>query len=1612
MKKTIITSIILMIAFPLLSQVTHTVTFMTNGLTIDTIIASDSNTYSTVMLAQSVDYYSELGKPKLPLQTIQLSIPFDQVVSSISCTSNTEQDYFLKHSVYPSDSCGFLESIFIAPDPSVYQSNTAFPTSPIVGWKQDYFDTNNNIVSLSICPFEYYPTSRLLKYITSISITVSYTPGNRKEVVSIRRLQATQNLYDSILYHMVDNPNDIQNFKTASNIVEDLSHTQSGLPVFEYVVIAPRIYTSSLHDFVEWKTQKGRYTGIVNIEDILEAYPNGDEIGTSPIPDMAGSLRQYLHDAYLLGTSFVLLVGDPNPNESPSAFTFMPYRLASVVNDPPSGWDWANRPITDWYFSDVTGDWNVDNDLFYGEPIGDNVNRYADIFVGRLICSSNKDIENWVEKLLIYEKDPGMGNPNYVTKSLITSADRIAHSTLYSDILTHFTHIELSELPDYLDPNPYFPKGSDIISELNQHRYGLITWRNHGGTNFQHSCMLSMTGNIGASTSDFNKVWKLYSDSLCVDTDTNVQQDVGNSLDYMTNIKEPAIIYSTCCNVIPFNHTKTNSYNDSRNCGESFTVGGDYGGVAFLGNNLDVLINNLYIEFARKLDEAYTNSELSHLGILEATSKYYHNGLSGWEETHYKHNLIGDPDCQIWTDIPQSLIIDNIVPNTLTKEVRSSVEVIVSGFNLCDVGKNCTITLYSERDVFKTKVVTINEFGKAEAVFDSIFPTTTNAVSVTATCYNYIPDQKNITVVEECELLITENATWTNNISPLCDIVVCPKVTLTIKSEVSMRENCKIKVMPEGKLILDGGKLSCADHNRQWQGVRVLGTGSGAWQSEINGKNSQGYIGLLNNAEIKDALVAIDLWDGAHFETTGGIVTAKDAFFYNNSIAVRALYFRNINPINGLEANYNARFKDCQFEINREYPIGGTLFQQHIDLLKVKGVSIQGCNFLINNCPDGMATEDNAAICVRDAGCSVDSYCSNLSVYPCPDIDIVPSFFNGFSHGINASNATNSNSTLSVMNSMFINNTIGIRVLGDVNTTILFSDFVIGDDGNCGSGIELASVPSFCIEENTFTKSSNATQGANHFGIVASNTQSSNEIYRNTFSNLTCANYAQGINRNNLYEGLTYSCNSNFGNDIDVFIPSTVPFGSQYSGISTYQGSASIAAGNTFSQNGVQWQFYNGEQDIVTYYYNINSMEETPISNLCFNIRSFSSTTANDCLSHYTNGGNSLVLSPADKQQIEQDYYDSYYNYAGTISLLDSYIDGGDTQTEINSLRSVTADDVWELRANLLNLSPYLSQDVLVAFVNRNDVFPKSVLFEVLAANPDELGRDSLLTYIERNANLPSYMTSVLSQLANSEGTYRSILESQLSFYKHNYQRAAKTIIRSIMNDSIIDKAELLVWLSNAEEISADRQIIAYYLEEGNDSTAFALANMLPSLYELSGDDLIEHNGYIQLITLSDTLFQQHRTLFELTEGEMAMVDSLSMNGIGIARSIAQSLFETITGQSRMECPSFTFRENEGNEKGEENVLIEISEDCVTTALTITPNPANSWVEIDYSLGEIIDKAELTLSTLTGRVILKHVLTGDTGKKILDLRSIPQGIYFITIICGELSKSEKLVIVR
>ena len=641
------------------AQLTHTVTFDRTLLSIDTTVV-DSVSYLKI---KYLDLWGEgsIGSPELPVHYLRFSVPYNATDFTVTVTGQnavTEQYSLPVYPVQPPipSDLDASEQPFVAPDSAIYGSTQYSPATPAQVADEGFLDGDNHIVTIAVWPISYAPANGEILFRNSVTIRLDYTVENSNTspvTTQVPALRSITRRYSQRVHRwgreqtklMVVNPSQVDGFAPMAITRAAVPLNEATvLPSYEYTVVTSRALAPAFDRLLGWKRQKGLSAGVVCIEDILacQEFQQGDTL--SHINDDAGKLRAYLEHAYKLGSlQYALLAGD---------YRILPIRYGyredyDIMSQP----DNIDKMIpTDLYFSDFNGDWNSNRNSCYGEPNADQIDHYPEIFVGRLLCANSQEVENYTEKLLRYERNPGNGDFSYLKKAFYCQSDQLQENNEAEIIkrawgTTFIEHKIMQEEPSFDANETTGPTGKQVIDEMNN-RYGFFSWHGHGAPSH---IVVSNSAHVNS-----DRVITAFQN---VNSGSFIQES-GHGLDCLTNHDYQAIAYSVACTTTPFDIY--GSYNIPYNIGSSFTVAGLYGGPAFLGNTREGFYKNYA---SATLEEEFANLVKTGncIGAAEALSKAYLNENKdsinkGSTDLAHKvilaHHLIGCPEFSMWTGIP------------------------------------------------------------------------------------------------------------------------------------------------------------------------------------------------------------------------------------------------------------------------------------------------------------------------------------------------------------------------------------------------------------------------------------------------------------------------------------------------------------------------------------------------------------------------------------------------------------------------------------------------------------------------------------------------------------------------------------------------------------------------------------------------------------------------------------------------------------------------------------------------------------------------------------------------------------------------------------------------
>ena len=235
-----------------------------------------------------------------------------------------------------------------------------------------------------------------------------------------------------------------------------------------------------------------------------------------------------------------------------------------------------------------------------------------------------------------------------------------------------------------------------------------------------------------------------------------------------------------------------------------------------------------------------------------------------------------------------------------------------------------------------------------------------------------------------------------------------------------------------------------------------------------------------------------------------------------------------------LELANRSKFTNCNFIVNDNFYTSELVFDAHVKLFGVNGISFTGCRF----------TYDIPSL-QSDTCYGIDAFNSGFTVQPKCSLDPFigeicnssniefASSFTGFDFGIKAQNGDGF-FKVSVLSTNFDSNDYGIYLSGVNNAKILKNRFIIGKDNNLvlnPVGLYIQNGSGYRIEENQFEN--NFVSNSEKIGLNIKNSGTeNNQVYKNQFNNLTYGQIFDGRNCTftRPYKGLVSLCNKNIDN--------------------------------------------------------------------------------------------------------------------------------------------------------------------------------------------------------------------------------------------------------------------------------------------------------------------------------------------------------------------------------------------------------------------------------------------------------------------------------------------------
>ena len=333
---------------------------------------SEAGEYNHVSLKDAV-VTGEPGQPALPWLASRLILPVGTEATEIKVLLSDPKVFQLDKRIEPiQPQQPFSREILpppVSPDDAIYSVDAVFPAQKHNGLNTQYL-SGHPINFSAVCPFEYNPVSGELVFYRSVRVEVEASFSER--AMAATNLLKKDSDITRRLAQSVDNGADVPRYLTRT----------SGN---EYLIIYDSAKLTQWMPLSDIYAQRGMNVEMVPVQTILS-----QSVGA----DNQAKIRNYLIAYYGANSlRYVLLAGDSD---------LIPHR-GMYVNMGNGGEVDADIPA-DMYYCCLDGNWNNDNDNYWGETFENDL--APEFAIGRFCYNSDAEIANFINKVMSYTIAP------------------------------------------------------------------------------------------------------------------------------------------------------------------------------------------------------------------------------------------------------------------------------------------------------------------------------------------------------------------------------------------------------------------------------------------------------------------------------------------------------------------------------------------------------------------------------------------------------------------------------------------------------------------------------------------------------------------------------------------------------------------------------------------------------------------------------------------------------------------------------------------------------------------------------------------------------------------------------------------------------------------------------------------------------------------------------------------------------------------------------------------------------------------------------------------------------------------------------------------------------
>ena len=358
----------------------------------------------------------------------------------------------------------------------------------------------------------------------------------------------------------------------------------------------------------------------------------------------------------------------------------------------------------------------------------------------------------------------------------------------------------------------------------------------------------------------------------------------------------------------------------------------------------------------------------------------------------------------------------------------------------------------------------------------------------------------------------------------------------------------------------------------------------------------------------------------------------------------------------------------------------------------------------------------------------------------------------------------------------------------------------------------------------------------------------------------------------------------------------------------------------------------------------------------------------------------------------------------------DIWVDGGNTEGLLQKVKYAYSWDTYELYADLISKSPYLSDSVLLATIYQTNVLPDIMVKYILIANPQSLNN------MQISGAIYDYRYDMFSSFAEEESyitdtiSPRQQLESNITYYATERKSYVDLLKQYYLANPLgLNTDNLIQLLAGESDINSLYELAYFYISKNDSKNLSDVLSSIPQM--IDPNDQAELDKFSEMTQLMPIIFNLENgieTIDSLNADEQSYVYNLAENNDNLPSMLAKAIRMQIDTSFHYDEPIYVADTLQTKSK----IIKKTNKPLNTTeTLNMYPNPSKDYVIVDYRNNTPTKEVLLVITDMQGRLQKKMLLNVKFSQNLVDVHNFVNGMYNFTIfVDGKQKASNKIVI--